>query len=223
MRSWENRHDTVVVDEPLYAHYLQATGVDHPGRDEVVAAGETDWRAVVAGLVGPVAPGVAVHYQKHMTHHLLPDVDRGWVEGLTNVLLIRDPREVVASYVRSRAEVTAEDVGLPQQVRLYEELAAAGSPPPVIDAGDFLREPEAHLRALCDHAGVAFTERMLAWPPGPRATDGVWGRYWYDAVWASTGFAPYRPRPVALDGPAAEVAMACLPLYERLHARRWAP
>ena len=145
MRSWENRPDTVVVDEPLYAHYLQATGVDHPGRDEVVAAGETDWRAVVASLVGPVAPGVAVHYQKHMTHHLLPDVDRGWVERLTNVLLIRDPREVVASYVRSRAEVTAEDVGLPQQVRLYEELAAAGSPPPVIDAGDFLREPvEAH-------------------------------------------------------------------------------
>ena len=223
MRSWENRPDTVVVDEPLYAHYLQATGVDHPGRDEVVAAGETDWRAVVAGLVGPVPPGVAVHYQKHMTHHLLPDVDRGWVAGLTNVLLIREPREVVASYVRSRAEVTAEDVGLPQQVRLYEELAAAGSPPPVIDAGDFLRRPEAHLRALCDHAGVAFTGRMLSWPPGQRDTDGVWGRYWYDAVWASTGFAPYRPRPVSLDGPAADVATACLPLYEHLHARRWTP
>ena len=223
MRSWENRPDTAVVDEPLYAHYLQATGVDHPGRDEVVAAGEPDWRAVVAGLVGPAPPGVAVLYQKHMTHHLLPDIDRGWVAGLTNVLLIRDPREVVASYVRSRAEVTVDDVGLPQQVRLYEELAAAGPPPPVIDAADFLRAPEAHLRALCDHAGVAFTDRMLSWPPGPRATDGVWGRYWYDAVWASTGFAPYRPGRPALDGPAAEVAAACLPLYERLHARRWTP
>ena len=64
---------------------------------------------------------------------------------------------------------------------------------------------------------------MLSWPPGPRDTDGVWGRYWYDAVWASTGFAPYRPRPVSLDGPAAEVATACLPLYEQLHARRWTP
>jgi hypothetical protein len=221
MRSWENRPDTVVVDEPLYAHYLHVTGLDHPGRDEVIAAGETDWRRVVAALAGPVPAGVRVFYQKHMTHHLVPGVERGWVAGLANVMLIRDPREVVASYVRSRAAVTADDLGLPQQVRLYDELVAAGTPPPVIDAGDFLRHPEAHLRALCRHLGVDFDARMLAWPPGPRDSDGVWGRHWYGAVWRSTGFAEHRPRHAPPEGPAAAVAEACLPLYERLHVARW--
>ncbi|HEX6420104.1 MAG TPA: hypothetical protein VFZ77_16505 [Acidimicrobiales bacterium] len=221
MRSWENRDDTAVVDEPLYAHYLATTGLDHPGRDEVIAAGETDWRTAVEALLGPVPGDARVFYQKHMAHHLLSHVDRGWVARLTNVLLIRDPRDVVASYVRSRAEVTPADLGLVQQAELYDELAAAGSPPPVIDARDFLLEPERHLRALCRHAGVAFTPRMLAWPPGPRETDGVWAPYWYEAVWRSTGFVPYRPRLARLDGPAAAVAAACLPLYERLHAVRW--
>jgi hypothetical protein len=223
MRSWENRPDTLVVDEPLYAHYLDATGLEHPGRDEVVAAGVTDWRAVVDSLVGPVPDGVRVFYQKHMAHHLLPGIDRSWVPRLTNVMLIRDPREVVASYVRGRAQVTPGDIGLPQQVELYDELVAGGTPPPVIDARDFLLGPEPYLRRLCDHAGVGFTARMLAWPPGPRDSDGVWGRHWYGAVWASTTFAEYRRRDVHLDGPAAAVAEECLPLYERLHAARWAP
>jgi hypothetical protein len=221
MRSWENRPDTVVVDEPLYPHYLKVTGLDHPGRDEVIAAGETEWRKVVDALLGPVPYGTRVFYQKHMAHHLLPSIDRGWVAGLTNVMLIRDPREVVASYVRSRAAVTAEDLGLPQQIELYGELVAAGTPPPVIDARDFLLDPESHLRAMCDHVGVDFTARMLAWPPGPRDSDGVWGRYWYDAVWRSTGFTEYRPRTPQLDGPHGAVARECLPMYERLYATRW--
>ena len=216
MRSWENRGDTAVVDEPLYAHFLQATGLDHPGRDEVIAAGETDWRRVVATLLGPVPGEARIFYQKHMAHHLLPGMDREWVARLTNVMLIRDPREVVASYVHSRASVTVEDTGLPQQARLHDELS-----PPVLDAADVLRRPEPYLRALCDHAGVDFTPRMLAWPPGPRDSDGVWGRYWYEAVWHSTGFAEYRPRRPRLTGAAAEVADECLPLYRRLYDARW--
>jgi hypothetical protein len=221
MRAWENRPDTVVVDEPLYAHYLQVTGLDHPARDEVIAAGETDWRRVVAGLLGPVPDGTRVFYQKHMAHHLLPGIERSWVAGLANVMLIRDPREVVASYVRARAAVTPGDLGLAQQAVLYDELVAAGAPPPVIDARDVLRAPEAYLRALCRHVGVGFTPRMLAWPPGRRDSDGVWGRHWYQAVWRSTGFAGDRPRAPRLRGPAAAVAEACLPPYARLHAARW--
>src|ERR1700709_1245534 len=118
MRSWENRPDTVVVDEPLYAHFLAETGIDHPGRDEVLAVGETDWRVVVDALLAPLPSAVDVFYQKHMAHHLLPSIDRDWIGSLTNVLLIRDPREVVASYVKSRERVTASDIGLPQQISL---------------------------------------------------------------------------------------------------------
>jgi sulfotransferase family protein len=224
MRAWENRSDSVVVDEPLYAHYLARTGVDHPGRDEVIAVGETDWRVVVDHLLGPVEPGVRVFYQKQMAHHLTDQIDDlGWLASLHNVMLIRDPAEVVSSYIKSRATVTADDIGVLQQLSVYDELASCGAAPRVIDSADFLRDPRRHLEALCDDLGLPFEESMLSWPPGPRDTDGVWGRYWYDAVWKSTGFEPYRPRGVQLSGDAAAVADECREAYERLSAVRWLP
>jgi hypothetical protein len=214
MRSWENRPDTRVVDEPLYAYYLNETGLNHPGRDEIVAAGETSWQPVVAELTAPVD---GVYYQKHMTHHLIPQLPREWIGELTNVLLIRDPAEVVASYIRGRSDVVAEDIGLVQQAELYDQL---GADVPVIDAADFLRDPEGYLRWLCDYAVVEFTDRMLTWPAGPRDSDGIWAPHWYRAVIASTGFEPYRPRTVELSGAAAEAAERSRPHYERLHAVR---
>ena len=223
MRSWENRGDTMVMDEPLYAHYLAATGLDHPGRDEVIAAGPADWETAVDRLFEPVPDDVAVVYQKHMAHHLLPARDRSWINRLTNVLLIRDPREVVASYVRARPNVTADDIGFPQQMQLYSELAAAGTTPLVIESSDLLHDPERYLRSWCDDLGVAFTDRMLSWPPGPRDSDGVWARHWYQAVWRSTGFAAHQPTEIDLGPTASGVAEACMPLYRALYDVRWRP
>jgi hypothetical protein len=221
MRAWENRGDCAVSDEPLYAAYLAATGLDHPAREEVISAGETDPVKVVATLLGPVPGGRPLWYQKHMSHHLLAGMAHEWIHALRNILLIRAPGEVVASYVKSRASVTPEDIGLPQQAHLFDELAErAGAAPLVLDAGDFLRAPETHLRALCLRLGIAFTERMLSWPAGRRDSDGIWAPHWYAAVWASTGFEPWRPREVRLEGEAARVAEACLPAYEKLHAHR---
>lgn len=219
MRAWENRPDCSVVDEPLYAHYLQATQLDHPARDEVIAAGDTDWRRVAAWLAGPVPEGRAIWYQKHMTHHLLPGMDTAWVHGLTNVFLIRDPALVVASYVKSRATVEPDDIGLRQQAELFDAVAQRlGHAPPVIDAERFLRSPEEQLTALCRTLGIAFSPRMLSWPPGPRASDGVWAPHWYDAVWKSTGFEPWRDKRVPLPPALAAVADACAPAYQRLLA-----
>jgi hypothetical protein len=217
MRAWENRPDTVVVDEPFYAAYLARTGLDHPVRDEVIASQPTDPSEVVAGLRAPLPEGTTVHYAKHMTHHLDAVDDLSWVADVRNVLLIRDPREVVASYVKARESCEPADIGLLQQERLLEVLEEA---PPVIEAADFLRDPGGHLRWLCDWLGIAFTDRMLSWPAGPRDSDGVWAPHWYDAVWASTGFAPYRPREVDLSPHDAEVADACRPAYERLRDLR---
>lgn len=227
MRSWENRGDCAVSDEPLYAHYLQATQLDHPGREAVIEAGRRegslDWRHVAAALTaGPVPGGRPLWYQKHMTHHLLPGMDTGWVHGLVNVFLIRDPALVVASYLKSRASVVAEDIGLLQQAALFDVVAQRlGRAPPVIDAERFLRDPRGQLQWLCGQLGIAFSERMLAWPPGPRASDGVWAPHWYAAVWQSTGFEPWRERSVALDGAGALAAERCRPAYETLlqHAR----
>lgn len=213
MRAWENRADTVVVDEPFYAAFLARTGLDHPAREEVIASQPTEPDEVVGALLAPLPGGVTVHYAKHMTHHLAPGQDLGWAREVRNVLLIRDPAEVVASYVKSREACEPDDIGLLQQVRLLDILE---DEPPVIDAADFLRDPEAHLRWLCDWLGIEFTDRMLHWPAGPRDSDGVWAPHWYDAVWASTGFAPYRPRDIDLDEHDAAVAHACRPAFDRL-------
>jgi Sulfotransferase domain len=222
MRSWENRGDCAVSDEPLYAAYLAATGLDHPARDAIISQGECDPQRVVAQLLGPVPLGQPVWYQKHMAHHLPASLPLDWTDGLHNVLLIRDPVRVVASYVKSRAEVAPQDLGVLQQLRLLEHLRTRhGRVPPIIDSADFLQRPEAHLRALCAHLGLDFRPGMLRWPPGPRASDGVWAPHWYDAVWRSTGFERPADEIPALSGPAAEVAEACRPAYEHLRALRW--
>jgi Sulfotransferase domain len=215
MRAWENRSDTVVVDEPLYAFYLDRTGIDHPGRDEILASMPSDWRAVLAGLAGGPVPA-RVYYQKHMTHHLLPEIDRGALGGLAHAFLIRDPRPLLASYARVRSEPTLADLGLEQQAEIF---AAFGGP--VLDAGDLLRSPRAALEALCAALGVPFDPAMLAWPAGPRPTDGVWAGYWYDGVRASTGFGPARP-PAATELPPRleALAAACRPFYSELAAAR---
>ena len=220
MRAWENREDTVVVDEPFYASYLLRTGIDHPGREAVIASQPTDPGEVVSGLHGPLPDGATVHYAKQMTHHLADDADLSWTRDFRNVLLIRDPAEVVASYVRSRESCEPGDIGLLQQVRLLDAMRSAEEAPPVIDAGDFLRDPEGYLRWLCEWLGIPFTSRMLALPAGPRSSDGVWAPYWYDAVWRSTGFEPWRPRSVPLSPHDESVADTCRPAYERLHALR---
>ena len=220
MRSFENRPDTVVVDEPLYAAYLARTGVDHPMRAAVLESQPTDLGLVLAGLSAPLAPGRSVHYAKHMAHHLSREMDLGWTLEFRDVLLIRDPVEVVSSYVRAREACEPDDIGLIQQAWLLELWDSRGIEVPIIDAGDFLRAPEPHLRWLCDWLAIPFTGRMLSWRSGPRDSDGVWASHWYDTVWASTGFAPWRPRATALSDHDAGVAEACRPIYEALRARR---
>jgi hypothetical protein len=147
-------------------------------------------------------------------------MDLTWTLRFRNMLLIRDPAEVVASYVRSRETCEPEDIGLPQQGRLLELWDEQGIEVPILDAGEFLRAPAAHLRSLCDWLGIEFTDRMLSWPPGPRESDGVWAPHWYEAVWSSTGFMPWRPRETTLSDHDAAVAAACRPTYDALYARR---
>ena len=216
MRSWENRPDTVVVDEPLYAFYLDRTGIDHPGREQVIASQPTSWRTVIRQLTdGPLPAGRPICYAKHMTHHLLPEVDRAALAPLRHAFLIRDPAELLASYARVRATPTLDDLGLWQQAEIFDRFGG-----PVIDSHDLLDRPEAVLRALCAALGVPFSPHMLHWPAGRRDTDGVWAPYWYESVWRSTGFGRYRPPGQALPAELAALAEQCQPYYDRLHAHR---
>jgi hypothetical protein len=222
MRSWGNRPDTVVSDEPLYAHYLVKTRVPHPGAEEVIRSQNTDWRAVARTLADdPLPAGRTVFYQKHMAHHLLPEIERGWLDRLTHVFLIRAPREVVASFADVAGAPTLEATGLPQQLELFEWLRArTGRVPPVLDARDVLEDPPRMLRLLCAAVSVEFSEAMLSWPPGPRATDGVWAKYWYDAVERSTTFHPYRPSSKPVPPGLEELLRRAEEIYGQLYERR---
>jgi len=216
MRAWENRADTKVVDEPLYAYYLATTGIEHPGRYEILASQTQDWREVVEKLTAPVAEG-GIYYQKHMTHHITPEIDLDWLDALRNVFLIRAPEEVVLSYGRVRGGAAIEELGFLQQARIFDHVVERiDEYPIVVDARSVLENPEGVLRALCDRLGVAFSAEMLRWPAGPRESDGVWAPWWYAAVEKSTGFQAYRAKSDELGPEQRELARRCRPAYERL-------
>lgn len=220
MRSWGARPDTLVCDEPLYARYLAETGLDHPGRDEVIAAGETDLRAAVGQLTVAPADGSAIFYQKHMAHHLLPGDDVSWTDRLTNALLIREPREMLTSLLKVLPNADVEATGLPRQVELFERASGAL---PVIDSRDVLEDPAGMLRSLCGVLRVSYTDAMLSWEAGPRATDGVWAPHWYASVERSTGFGAYEPKSDEVPARHVGTLRACEDLYERLAAHKLGP
>jgi len=207
-----------VTDEPFYAAYLATTGLDHPMRAAVIAAQPVDWercaRFCADGVEAPV------HYQKHMCQHMIAEAPLGWMAACRHAFLIRPPEAVAASFHERWAGMGAGDLGFRRQAELFDHVCQmAGAAPPVLEARDVLAAPEAMLRALCAALGVAFDPAMLAWPAGPRVSDGVWGAHWYGRVNASTGFAPYRPPgpvPEGLEGIVAE----CRPYFERMKAHK---
>lgn len=221
MRSWGNRPDTFVCDEPLYAHYLQITGRAHPGADEVIAHHETDWRKIVARLTEESSGGKPIFYQKQMSHHLLSGIDRGWLDRVTNCFLIRDPREMITSLLKNVPDARIEDTGLPQQIEIFRLVRKnRGQIPPVVDARDVLENPRGMLELLCDALGVSFCEQMLSWPPGRRDTDGVWAKHWYAEVEKSTSFRPYTPKAEWVPLEFADVLDLSLAYYDELFEHR---
>jgi hypothetical protein len=219
MYSFAARPDCAATDEPFYAAYLHATGIDHPMRDAVIASQPTDPAKVAAVSTGPNPEGKPLWYQKHMTMHMIPGFDRGFLNQLTNVLLIRHPARVVASYARKRENPTLADIGYVQQARLFDEIAdRTGNAPPVIAAESIRQDPRSALTRLCAALQIPFLDAMLHWPAGPKPQDGVWAPHWYNAVHQSSGFdAPEGPLP-DLPPPAQRLADEALPHYERLLA-----
>lgn len=221
MRAFENRDDCVVRDEPFYACYLAATGTEHPMRDQVLRSQPTRWRAVIDALTAPLPAGVTVEYQKQMTHHMVVDLDETWLRGVTHAFLVRDPYDMVASYVQKRSQVTVDDLGLPRQVEVYESVCrATGQTPPIVDARDVLHAPETVLRGLCTQLGIEFSNKMLAWPPGLRESDGVWASHWYNAVLKSTGFEVYTSHGGDLPPPYQRVVDSSREYYEYFLERK---
>lgn len=224
MYSFAQLDDVRVVDEPLYGHYLRVSDADHPGRDDVIAAMNCNGDEVMKDLLEQQHrdPGRRL-FLKHMAHHLV-DIDTSFLDDTTNVLLVRDPREMLPSLTIQLPAAGLDDTGLKRQWQLFDRLRKRGPAPVVIDSRELLLDPPGVLRALCNNIGVDYSDDMLSWPAGPRKEDGVWAPHWYDAVHKSCGFQPYRPKgkfPANLHALLDE----CEPWYRRLyeHALRGRP
>ena len=217
MRAWENRADTAVVDEPFYACYLSHTGIVHPMQEAVLASQPQEWQTVIDNnLSRPLDSGQTIQYQKHMTQHMVMDVDKAWFASLKHAFLIRHPADVVYSYGKKRGEVTAADIGFGRQRELFEQVQKLGLRPPVIDSKDVLKDPATKLQALCDALNISFSDSMLNWPKGRRASDGVWAEHWYQNVENSNGFAPFNEKTFQLNANQQAVVDECIDDYEAL-------
>lgn len=215
MYAFGARADFAVWDEPFYAPYLSATGLEHPMRAAILAAHETDPGRVAAGCSGPVPEEKPHFYMKHMALHMCPGFPLNWASTCVNLHLIRHPARVVASYGAKRDTVTADDIGFRQQVTLHERIGGH-----VIDSADIRNDPEGMLRAVCAVIGLQFDPAMLHWPAGGHRADGVWAAHWYGAVHGSTSFAGPEGELPALAGHAADLVAQAMPHYEHLRALR---
>jgi len=220
MRSFENRPDTFVTDEPFYAYYLHKTGIDHPYREEVMADGNTDWKSTANEITGSIPDGKTVWYQKHMAQHNLPGCDMKWVEKLTNCILIRHPRDVMLSYSKKYEITSILQLGYSQQVGLFQMLTDIGTPPIILDAKDVLKNPHRALKLLCRKLDIPFFTEMLNWPAGRRESDGIWGRHWYGNVESSTGFQPYIEKKGDLPLKYQDIYASSLESYQQLYSQR---
>ena len=215
MRAWENRSDTKVVDEPLYAHFLKHTGIEHPMFETIIDQGEVDEQKVINNLV--IKPDSGLYYQKHITTHWLDHYPTDWLMDIEHVFLIREPEPVAASYAVKRGDLNAHDLGYEQQARIFKLIEKChGATPSVIDSRRFLNDPKSQLEKVCQALNIPFEAAMLEWPVGSRSSDGVWGSHWYDAVNQSTGFKPARRTQPNLTEAQQEIASHCRPYYEEL-------
>ncbi len=221
MYAFAARGDCAVWDEPFYAAYLKATGIDHPMRDAVIASQDCDPARVALACIGPIPQAQSLFYQKQMTLHMIPAFDRGFMRQLTNVFLIRHPARVVASYAKKRERPTLADIGFVQQAELFDEVANwLGRAPLVIAAEDIRADPARALAALCSALGIAYTDTMLHWSAGPKPYDGVWAPHWYNAVSRSTGFDAAEGEIPQLSAGFQVLAEQALPYFHQLEAHK---
>ncbi len=217
MYSFAERPDIRVVDEPLYGHYLLASGADHPARDVIMQSMSCDGDAVMREFIERQRQQPTVRlFLKHMAHHLV-DLDLGFLRETSNIFLIRDPREMLPSLTIQLPRATLRDTGLKRQWELFEDLSSAGQRPVILDSRELLLDPPGILSRLCEHLGLVYDPCMLSWPAGPRAEDGVWAPHWYHAVHRSTGFATYRPKQ-GFPERLLPLLDECKPWYDRLFA-----
>ena len=221
MRSFENRTDTAVIDEPFYAHFLKQTNLNHPGRNEIISTLDSNWDNIVFKITGPIPENKSIWYQKHMAQHNLEGCDLNWINSFHNCILIRDPKYVISSYNKEYSLSDEKLLGYCQQLNLIRILEdKEGITPPIFDATDILEKPEQALKKICISVGIRFSQKMLKWPKGKRKSDGIWAKYWYRNVENSSGFQPFQKKNIGIDKKLIPLYDKCLADYNSMYEKR---
>ena len=217
MYSFAQRADTSVVDEPFYAHYLVHTNspVEHPGKEEILNDQNQDGQKVVEEVIMGHYPTPNVLF-KQMTHHLI-QLSTDFLAQTDNILLIRDPRYIINSYIKVIPNPSITDIGVREQYHLFQKLQSLGTLRAVVDSKELLLAPEQVLRQLCIQLDIPFDPNMLQWQAGARPEDGIWAKHWYKNVHQSTGFQKYIPKEIKLPPAMEQLAQTCAPFYDALY------
>ena len=182
MYAFAQRPDTRVFDEPLYARYLTSghAQIDHPAHKEILQSQSPNLEEVLQKVMF-AEHGKEVLFFKQMTHHLA-GLSYDFLLNMQNVILIRDPRRIIASFAKVIPNPGMDDVGIARQVDLLHFLKKEQPGVQVVDARDLLLDPPRILRILCERLEIPFYPEMLKWAPGARPEDGVWAPHWYANV-----------------------------------------
>lgn len=216
LRSFENRKDTNVLDEPFYAYYLSETKLNHPMAKEIINRYETNVNKIIELVTEKRVKG-EIFYQKHMTHHILEYTPIDWVKSGYNCFLIRDPKEVIHSYLKKNVLNNATDIGFPNQIKIFKLIKKINNNPIVINASDLSNYPKKVLKILCKKLNISFSNKMLNWPIGQRDSDGIWQKIWYKNVQLSTNFQKFKKEKINIPIKYQDIYSECAEIFEELN------
>ncbi len=188
MRSFENRHDTYVIDEPFYGYYLKETNKKHPLKNEIIKKYPNNEKDIIKMITTSSNSNKLIFYQKHMTHHILEKTSLKWISKGINCFLIRDPAEVINSYIKKNKLYDISEIGFPSQLKIFKKAYELDKDTIVINVKDLMNNPKKIISRLCKKLKIPYDDKMLKWPKGERDTDGIWSKVWYENVINSTGF-----------------------------------
>lgn len=215
MYSFAQHSKIKVVDEPFYAYYLVKTGLDHPGKKETIESMSTD-AGTVLDMINSLAENHEIIFLKNMAHHH-EGLNWDYMKNMHNIFLIRDPKQLIASFAQVIQNPTLQDIGLKHEADLLDYVAKYCTHPPiVVDSNDVLRNPEIGLSELCKKLTIPFEKQMLTWERGPIPEDGSWAKYWYKNVHNSTGFTKQKTSQRPLPPHCQSLYEDSIPYYEKL-------
>ena len=217
MRSFENRDDTEVLDEPFYSFYLKNTGLKHPMHNKIINAYPNDLKQIL-NKITKLPKNNKVFYQKHMTHHLIDENNLDWLKNGKNCFLIRHPAKVINSYIKKNEILEIRDIGFKKQFEIFEIVKSKYDfNPVVINSDNILKNPKEIIMKLCERLNIKFSNKMLNWPKGPRNSDGIWSVIWYEQVNKSSTFSKYSDSNTVVPSKYQKIYKESLKIYNNMN------